>query len=265
MTGLTDGAADLYSSIGRTRTTDSVVAQLQKLILDKKLKVGDGLPAERDLALRLSVSRNVLREALGVLAQRGLVQPVAGRGTFVSSPTAGHITDTLRLMLQLGDVSLEELCHARLLIEPELAARAAGRTSGPDDVVQLGLLMERLDQAHDDALAHVEADIAFHAEIARLAHHSVFEAIVNAVREPVVQSMMVGLKVPRAINASDEQHRKIYNAIAAAQVDGAREAMDAHMRYVTSYISGEANRATKATTKNPGRRPRRTTARRGTR
>jgi GntR family transcriptional repressor for pyruvate dehydrogenase complex len=237
----TGGGPDLYSSVGRVRTTDSVVEQIQQLILDNKLRVGDTLPAERDLATRLSVSRNVLREALGVLAQRGLVQSVAGRGTFVSAPSSDHMTNALVLMLRLGQVSLQELCDVRLFLEPELAARAAARMTSQADVAKLDQWMDKLEAAgaEGDAAAHVEADIGFHAQVARLAGNSVFEAIVNGVREPVVRSMMTGTTVPRAIGHSDEQHRKILAAISAGDEEEARAAMEEHMRYVAAYISDQ--------------------------
>lgn len=229
--------SDPYVSISRVRTTESVVEHIEQLIMSNQLKIGDALPAERDLATRLAVSRNVLREALGVLAQRGLVQSIAGRGTFVSSPTLSHMTDTLQRMVRLGRVSLAELCDARLLAEPELAARAAERVGGPEDVAELASWMARLDEAERDAVGHVEADLGFHAEIARMAGNSVFEAIVSSVREPVVRSMMTGTAVPRAMYASDEHHRKIFAAISAGDVKRARAAMEEHLRYVAAYIS----------------------------
>ena len=235
----TGDGSDLYSSVKRVRTTDSVVDHIQQLILDNKLRDGDALPAERDLAARLSVSRNVLREAIGILAQRGLVESRAGRGTFVRSPSSSHMTDALVLMLKLGQVSLEELCDVRLFLEPELAARAAAKTTDSESIAELTQWMHKLEaaDAEGDAAAHVEADIGFHAEIARLAGNIAFEAIMGGVREPVVHSMTTGTKVPRAIGASDEHHRKIFNAISAQDAEGARAAMEEHMRYVTSYLS----------------------------
>ena len=72
---------------------DNIVAQLERLIVNDELHVGDALPSERKLAADLQVSRNILREAMGMLAQKGLVEVRSGSGTFVASPTAEFIQD----------------------------------------------------------------------------------------------------------------------------------------------------------------------------
>ena len=108
---------DLYRSVDRIGAREAVVRRIQDLIVANKLAPGDPLPPERELAARLSVSRNVLREGLRTLSQKGLVRVVAGRGAFVEAPTGRVVSESLALLLQLRQVSLIELCDARLLIE----------------------------------------------------------------------------------------------------------------------------------------------------
>ena len=115
----------LYGPVRHRRTTDTVVEQLERMILERRLQPGDSLPPERELALALSVSRNVLREALGVLGQKGLVRVAAGRGTTVVRPSTEHVEDALTALITYDEITLVELCDARLLIEPEFAASAA--------------------------------------------------------------------------------------------------------------------------------------------
>lgn len=226
---------ELFESVSRVRIVDSVVMRIQDLILANQLRPGDALPSERALASRLSISRNVLREALGVLGQKGLVTARHGRGTVVAEPSTDQTRDSLQLLLQLRHVSLSELCDARLLIEPELAALAAEHAT-TSDTSRLTMWMERLRSTSDDARAHVDADLGFHGEIAAMAQHSVFGVIVDAVRQPVTHSMMFGTSVPRAIDHSDEHHEAVCKAILRGDSTAARHEMRAHILYVTEYV-----------------------------
>ena len=228
-------AEQMFQEIPRRKTTDLVAAEIQELILSKRLEVGDKLPSERELAQRFNVSRNILREGLSALRQRGLIDIIPGRGTVVSAPSLSSMQDNLAVFLRRTHVSLLELCDARLLIEPELACRAASR---PADVNmdRLKFLGSQLLSTIGDVENHIQADLAFHQEIAVLADHGVFSAFVGAVSEPVTRSMSLGAKVPRAIEDGDEQHMAVLDAILRRNPRQARWAMSEHIRYVTEYI-----------------------------
>lgn len=229
-------ADQLFQEIARNKTTDLVAAEIQELILSNRLGVGDKLPSERELAHRFKVSRNMLREGLSALRQRGLIEVVPGKGTVVTAPSLGSMQDNLAVLLRRKHVSLLELSESRLLIEPELACRAAS--------LPTGVSMERLEfhgtqllSKHDDPEEHIQADLNFHQEIATLANHGVFSAFVGAVREPVTRSMAFGAaKVPRAIEDADEQHMAVLEAILRRNPREARWAMSEHILYVTEYI-----------------------------
>lgn len=239
-------SATYATSNDHARTTQSVVQRIERLIVDQQIASGDRLPPERELATELSVSRNILREALKVLAQKGLVKVIAGHGTYIATPSPRVVTESLSVLLQLRHVSLLELCDARLLVEPELAALAAERTT-PEQIAALKECVDRLYETRSEPQAHVEADLTFHYVIAQAANHSVFHSIVEAIRTLVVQSMSLGTQIPRAIDASDGHHRAIFAAIKAHDAEAARAAMWGHMAYIREYIrrlektSGTAN------------------------
>ena len=224
-----------FKSLERRSTTTAVVQAIQAVIVDRKLKPGDALPSERELAMQLAVSRNVLREALSILGQRGLVDTRHGTGRYVSQPSSQQARDALVLLLEMEQVSLAALCDARILIEPELAYRAALN----DDPAGREQLQHSFDEllAAPDGEHHVGLDLAFHGAIAALANHSVLRALVDAVKEPVVRGMVLGTRVPRAIEDSNEQHEAILKAIMAHDADGARREMQRHLLYVRSYLA----------------------------
>lgn len=223
-----------FKSLERRSTGAAVVDAIQAMIVDQQLKPGDALPSERELATLLSVSRNVLREALGILGQRGLVETRHGTGTYVSLPSGRQARDALMLLLEMGRVSLVELCDARILIEPELAFLAAQRD---DDTGRLALQVAwNALQTAGDGEQHVAADLAFHGAIAALANHAVLRALVDAVKEPVMRGMVLGTKVPRAIEDSNRQHDAILKAILDHDGEAARAEMHKHIVFVRSYL-----------------------------
>jgi DNA-binding FadR family transcriptional regulator len=228
-------AQPVIHSGDRVRTTDSVVQRIERLIIEHQFSTGDRLPSERELAGELSVSRNILREAIKVLIQKGLLKVIPGHGTYIATPSPRVVAESLSVLLQLRHVSLSELCDARLLIEPELAALAAEHASAAD-IAELQRCLDRLYEMRFDPQAHVDADLAFHSVIAQAANHSVFQSIVEAVRTLVIQSMSLGTQIPRAIDASDGHHRAIFAAIAAHDIEAARAAMWGHVAYIQGYI-----------------------------
>ena len=132
----------------RSSLSDSVAEQLAQRIVDHELGPGARLPSERSMAEQLQVSRIVVREALGRLAQRGLVEVRPGVGAFVARMHASAVSDPLRLYIRrnrLGQAQLFELRHA---LEPAIAA-AASRAASSDQRRALAANVART-----EALAH---------------------------------------------------------------------------------------------------------------
>src|ERR1700683_3195655 len=117
-----------YRTVKTSRLFEQIVQQVEDSILKGQLKPGDQLPAERDLAQRFGVSRTAVREAVKTLREKGLVEAYSGRGTFVTNGTSHAIRQSLDLMIRInqqeGSANLAEL---RMVLEPDIAAIAAGR------------------------------------------------------------------------------------------------------------------------------------------
>lgn len=233
--------SSLYSSLVRVGATEAVVRRLEGLIVENELRPGDPLPAERKLAEGLAVGRNVVREALRVLVQKGLIEVVAGRGAFVIEPDPAIMTESLSLLLRRRRVTLREINDVRLLIEPEVAMRAA-RNATAENTRDLRACLRKLELSEDDAELHVQADLEFHREIARLSNHVVFQTIFDAVQDVMLWGMRFGIKLPGAAAVSDDRHRRIVAAIIAGKPETARREMEIHMRTVAGYASEQVAR-----------------------
>jgi GntR family transcriptional repressor for pyruvate dehydrogenase complex len=228
-------SSDLFEQVITLRTAGVIMAQIQEIIVERQLVPGDKLPSERELATTMSVGRNVLREAIGRLCQKGLLETLPGKGTFVAEPSLNNMKESFELLLQLNRVNLVELCDVRLLIEPRQASLAA-ESAKDCDTAPLVSAFKNLRSSANDANQHVLADLEFHSAIAELAHHSLLKAIVAVVQEPVARGMVVGTKLPRAIDFSDDQHELIMIAILAGRSKEAENAMRKHLNYVRNYL-----------------------------
>src|SRR5277367_4338108 len=127
------GEYTVYKVVRTSRLYEQIVQQIEDSVLNGTLKPGDQLPAERELAQRLGVSRTAVREAVKTLREKGLVEAYSGRGTFVTNGTSQATRQSLDLMIRVnqqeGSANLAEL---RLVLEPGIAALAAERVEDED-------------------------------------------------------------------------------------------------------------------------------------
>ncbi len=133
-------------TIRRQKLSDEIVRQLENLIVNNELSVGDALPPERDLAAQLGVSRNILREAISTMVQKGLLEVRQGSGTYVASPSIELLRDSLSFFVRFTDSGLFDLLEARFALEIQIAELAA-RRSTPEDVALIAACLDELERA----------------------------------------------------------------------------------------------------------------------
>ncbi len=217
-------------TLGRTPNLPSQVARMiSDEILGRRFKVGERLPTERELAETFGVSRNVIREAIARLTFEGTVEPRQGSGVFVLGT---HAVSALRLDAEmLRDRSLfASLFELRSILEGEAASLAAARR-GRKHLAAIKTALKRLHDSQGTPQS-VDADLEFHRAVA-LASDNVYVAIfINFISEHVRASIAkanerVDLALRERINK--EEHAAIYEAVAARDIEGARESMRRHI------------------------------------
>lgn len=215
---------------------EQVYDQLRELILDGRLKRGERLPNELVLARDFRVSRGTVREALRVLTSEGLVRTAkgAGGGTFVTRPTADHISELLEanigLLGEAQEISPLDFIEVRELLEVFAASRAARRHT-PADLERLRALImpepSRLSiehQFHNNSTFHSALLGAAHNELLSIAAEPVFSILRGRLRRTRFPAHM-----PTEVN---HDHETILAAIVAGDADGAAQAMREHMGYL---------------------------------
>jgi GntR family transcriptional repressor for pyruvate dehydrogenase complex len=209
--------------LARLSAAEAVFNAIRGDIESGRVAVGAKLNSEAALAQQYGVSRSVIREALRSCTALGLTLTRTGRGTFV-------VADRVANDLVLGQFSARDLTEARPHIEVPAAGLAAERRTAEDLDILSGMVASM--SAETDPEAWVMLDAGFHAAIARASGNKVFESVVADIRDALThQSETLNLVTDRQ-QASDVEHQRILDAIAAGSAVDASAAMSAHLRAV---------------------------------
>jgi GntR family transcriptional repressor for pyruvate dehydrogenase complex len=210
--------------------TKLVVSYVRQLIESGESKAGDKLPPERELARLIGVSRATVRAGLQSLATVGVVDSRRGAGTFVAEGPPLLDVNPLSLFSALHGIPRAELFEARRVIEIDLAGLAAERARGEELAVISEEVMEMF-SAIDDVHRFLVHDIRFHRAVATAARNPLLAAIMEMVADLFYDQRKKTVDRWRDAPEAAEQHRRIYQAIRAGDVERARKEMDTHLQW----------------------------------
>jgi GntR family transcriptional repressor for pyruvate dehydrogenase complex len=210
--------------------TDDAIERIRELIATGEWGPGTRLPRENDLAQQLGLSRNSLREAVRALSLARVLEVRQGDGTYVSSLEPAELLEpTLSATNLLRGRTVLELFEVRRMLEPEAAALAA-RAADPEVIDKLRRELDRMVAAGDRADELVTADAAFHDVIAAAAGNSVLRALLRSLSTNTARARLWhGIAERGALDLARDEHRRIYDAIAAADADLARASALLHI------------------------------------
>ena len=215
---------------GSSIAARAVVSYIRKLIEDGRFKAGDKLPPEREMAQVLGVSRASVRDGLRSLATVGVVEARQGAGTFVADGPPTFDVNPISLFVSLHKIPECELFETRRVIEIDLAGLAAERAGGEE----LAVISEQVTEMYaslDDVHRFLVHDIRFHRSIAAAARNPLLGAIMEMVADLFYDQRKTTVDRWQGAAEAAEQHRKIYQAIKAGNVDKARHEMGNHLQW----------------------------------
>lgn len=223
--------------IKSTRIYEEIVRQIKAMIGEGRLKSGDQLPPERDLAEKFVVSRTSVREALRALESLGLVEIRPGEGTFVREISVEALIEPLAMVMASQRAAIGELFEARRLLEPLIAGLAARRAT-PEELNEMERILE--DQAKEIAAGKTGfgQDASFHAAIASAAHNHAITRIVHAIMDLLTQCREESLSTPGRPERSHQDHRRVLEAIRRRDEGAAATAMRDHVTAVEGLVLG---------------------------
>ena len=201
-----------------------VVHTIGLQIVSGELQPGDPLPPEDDLSSNLSVSRTVLREAVRVLAAKGLVQARPKTGTRVRERSDWNILDpdvlSWRTEASHDPKLYEETTEVRLAIEP-LAARLAATRATDEEVAAIAAAYAAMESGVDDQAAYLTADLEFHGRILSSCENELLEHLGRVLRAVLRATFMLTTTPGRSRRRALPLHRAILDGILAGDEDAA--------------------------------------------
>ncbi len=213
----------------RTRLYEQVAGQISAWITDNGLQPGDRLPAERELAQRLGVSRATLSQALVALEVVGVVAVRHGDGTVVTGHRhAGRIVEAIR---DHAD-RLPEIIETRDALETKIAALAARRRTD-DDLARIDEALDLMAADVDAGGRGVEGDERFHGAVTAAAHSLLLARLMDEIGDLIKETRLESLGQPGRPQDSLAGHRAIAEAIRAGDAAAASAAMHAHVEMVS--------------------------------
>ncbi|WP_371494324.1 GntR family transcriptional regulator [Kitasatospora sp. NBC_00374] len=221
------------------RTGNAFEETVERILQAIKLGVighGDRLPAERDLAARLGVSRETLREALRSLQQAGFVEARRGRygGTFVTYRLPAPDVDELRRAADDLGAELEDALTLRLVLETGAAELAARRELSEE---QRGYLLQRLADADGASPEEYrQCDSRFHLAIGELTGSPSLAASITEARIRLNDLLNAIPMLGRNIDHASEQHGAMARAILTGDAPAARRATEEHLEATATLL-----------------------------
>jgi GntR family transcriptional repressor for pyruvate dehydrogenase complex len=212
---------------GKEDVTATLIGVFKRLISEGSLAPGHRLPSERELAEMFGVSRSSLRQALKVLEIMGVISQRVGDGTYLNTAAPSILAEPMEFLILLDGLSFHELMEARLIVEPELAARAAARAT-PEDVAELREALAEMEDNQEDHARFTEYDLLFHKTIFRVAGNRVCTLMFTVVHQSLERLIQMTSKLVEP-NHTLQLHRRIFVAIRRHDADEARRRMTEHL------------------------------------
>ena len=229
----------MYAPIHSSKVFERVAEQIEKRILDGELRKGDRLPTERELAEQFQVSRTAVREAMKILAQKGLVDMRPGRGTIVIDGASAAMQNSIGLMmkLKLGEIGgSDSLVEFRTILEVEIAALAAARTTEKEISVMRSAI-EAMDESLNDADAFIAADNMFHEALAQATQNALIIILINSIVSLLSEQRKQIFEVEGGPQRGQIHHRRILESVVRRDPEAARAAMRSHLQQVRDDVN----------------------------
>jgi DNA-binding FadR family transcriptional regulator len=253
--------AQQNSQVRLVKLSDQVTRELARRIANGEIGDDVPLPTELEICEEFGVSKTTAREVIRALAARGFVDVRQGRRMQLRRASAWNQLDPQMIELiddpEVARRYLADVHYVRTLIEPEVAARAALQAND-DQIARARDAIEAMASLTDDPDAYLEADVAFHRELAAATGSVILEFVLDSLGELQRLSRRVTNRLLKRLPEATREHRRILEAVLAREPEQAREAMQAHLLSVEHvWVPGEKDAEFDALFTNAGQLERR--------
>ena len=223
--------------------TEQVVTQVRDMIHQGKLKPGDRLPPERELAKRLGISRASLRAGLHFLAAIGVLTARHGSGSYIATGPPALDSAPLSMLAALHGFTADKMFEARRLVEVAVAGLAAEHATD-DHLRRISDEVTETYAALNNPQEYLIHDFGFHRAVAVASGNPILAAFMEMISDVLYQRRCQTIARSRDLKESAEMHRKIYRAIRAGNSEAARAAMSEHLILAERALAEEEGSTT---------------------
>jgi len=217
------------------RLSERVAQEVKDLIWEGRLRPGDLLPPEREMAQQMGVSRTAVREALKMLEATGFVEIRQGGGAKVKEVLEEELLTPFQQVIRDDPQRMMELMEVRSLLE-EWAARQAARTRSKENLRRLEKYVIEMEEALQEGRLDYEKDFLFHSEIGLATQNRVYYHIIRTIYHlfyfPIRFAIEDVLKTQEVKEEIVRDHREIFEGIKTRRPEEAAEAMSRHLERV---------------------------------
>ncbi|MDR0583780.1 MAG: FadR family transcriptional regulator [Treponema sp.] len=242
-------------AVNKTNLYEQIADTLEQAIIHSDSLV-EKLPSEQELSKRFQVSRTVIREALKVLKERGLIQSRNGEGSYISKPNTDTISSAVNRLIRMDNISNDELHAMRMILETQGARLAAARIRN-NKIEYLASILEKMADIDIPLKERIRLETEFHVTIAHSSGNSLLGMFVEVMTILLYDYMVKGVSGPPGIIKTLAQHHKILEAIRKRDADGAEAALREHLTAsrndVDKYERREKSKCKRVSTANKRR------------
>ena len=214
------------------RLSDRVANELLDTIVSRRLRPGDRLPTERELAEQFGVSRTVVREAVRSLAGKGIIDARPGRGLTVAAVEAAAVRQSFRLYVHgSSSIDYRKVHEVRAMLEVHVAS-LAGRRATAGELEELGSVCDSMESVLDDNEAASREDLQFHRALAMSTHNELYVLLLDAIGDSLMEIRRETFRIHGRAAVALAAHRDILQSVASRDAGGARRKMRVHLQDV---------------------------------
>ena len=230
----------LFSPIKSSKLSDEVYNQIVSLISRGKLKPGDKIPSERDLAADLRISRQSVREALNRAEIMGLIEVRQGEGSFILSSMNKSLKPPLTIIIEKEAERIFEFIEIRKLIEGWCAEKAANEAT-IEDLKNMEEILAKMKKVASKDKQWEELDLELHLSFAKASHNVIAVHVMEALKTNFMPFFKFAKSMPRSerIDVLWQHHFEIFTAIKSRDPQAAQKKVVDHLSYIEKKLKGD--------------------------
>lgn len=228
----------MFNSITTKKIYQYVIEQIQEMILGGRLKKGDKLPSERELADQMNVSRTSVREGIRVLETMGIIESKQGEGNFICDNMKNSFIQPLSMMFILNKGKYSDIFELRAMLEQEVVRLAAHRGT-EEEFEELKQILDNLKDT--DAIEQkTKYDKEFHYKIVSMSKNYLIESMYHIISD-LLEAFIENARKKIIEKYKDEnilhiQHQNIYESIVNKNIDNAQKYMKEHIDIIKDSL-----------------------------